>query len=249
MGKIQRGSVVVTCEGCGKKFQPRGWSRRCRKGCGRIKWLIDLNCAMCGRAFRAGNSKQTFCSKSCAALNKATFVACAECGVALRRDADGNAWKYCGAKCSDVAKARALAALRLIREAAAKERRMLLERLCAWCGIRFCAARANQKFCRKHCLNIAKKKRRQTLQRSIAGVAAPSLGEIYTRDKGVCQLCGTRVGRRRYRWPHPRSASLDHITPVSYGGSDAEWNIQLAHLGCNHSKGAGRCGSQMRIPL
>lgn len=56
------------------------------------------------------------------------------------------------------------------------------------------------------------------------------------RDGGVCGICGGPVNRklRSGRW----KASLDHITSRADGGEDTFDNIQLAHLGCNSSKGA-----------
>lgn len=41
------------------------------------------------------------------------------------------------------------------------------------------------------------------------------------------------------RWPHPRSASRDHLVPVSAGGTNDPSNMALAHLACNVSRGTG----------
>ena len=37
-------------------------------------------------------------------------------------------------------------------------------------------------------------------------------------------------------WPDPMSASLDHIVPLSRGGTHTLDNVQLAHLACNERK-------------
>lgn len=50
-----------------------------------------------------------------------------------------------------------------------------------------------------------------------------------------CALCGEGIDRS-LKWPHPLSRSVDHIVPVSKGGSDELENLQLAHLRCNQSK-------------
>ncbi len=59
---------------------------------------------------------------------------------------------------------------------------------------------------------------------------------IYERDGWQCQLCHQPV-RQGLRSPNPRSASLDHIVPVSLGGKHERANVQLAHLRCNNLKG------------
>jgi 5-methylcytosine-specific restriction endonuclease McrA len=65
--------------------------------------------------------------------------------------------------------------------------------------------------------------------------------EIYERDRWTCGLCRKKI-RKELRWPHLRSASLDHVLPLSEGGSHTRANAQAAHLGCNLRKGTG--GSQ-----
>ena len=59
--------------------------------------------------------------------------------------------------------------------------------------------------------------------------------EIADRDGWTCQLCHKRIGRS-YRYPHPRSLSIDHIVPISKGGDDVKSNVQAAHLRCNIAK-------------
>ena len=60
---------------------------------------------------------------------------------------------------------------------------------------------------------------------------------IYKRDRWKCGICGLRVNKK-LKHPHPYSASLDHIVPLSKGGSHTPSNVQLAHLRCNLSKGS-----------
>ncbi len=59
--------------------------------------------------------------------------------------------------------------------------------------------------------------------------------KIYATET-VCAICGRPVDFS-LKFPHPMSATIDHIVPVSKGGhpSDID-NLQLAHLSCNRAK-------------
>lgn len=110
---------VAECVSCGVTFRKlHGLQTHCKKACGRVRHYprFDHTCSLCARPFTSIRRAQKFCSKSCAALDKATFVACAECGFALRRNAEGTAWKYCGSRCTELASSRARAAMKLRRQ-------------------------------------------------------------------------------------------------------------------------------------
>ena len=53
---------------------------------------------------------------------------------------------------------------------------------------------------------------------------------VIERDGYVCKLCGEDV--------EPDDVHIDHIHPVSKGGSDKLDNLQVAHSLCNIKKGA-----------
>ena len=59
--------------------------------------------------------------------------------------------------------------------------------------------------------------------------------EVFAAGEWVCQLCKTAVDPS-LKYPDPLSASLDHIQPLSLGGSHTRANVQLAHLECNVRK-------------
>lgn len=51
-----------------------------------------------------------------------------------------------------------------------------------------------------------------------------------------CGICGQEVDRI-YKYPHPLSATVDHIIPIAKGGHpSALENLQLAHRWCNRQK-------------
>lgn len=84
---------------------------------------------------------------------------------------------------------------------------------------------------------LASKSKRNALRRGAPDASGELVSplEVFERDGWVCQLCDDPV-LPFVRWPHPRSASVDHVVPVSRGGQHVESNLQLAHLGCNSAK-------------
>ena len=77
---------------------------------------------------------------------------------------------------------------------------------------------------------------RQAKQRD-AFVAPVNHQAVFERDAGICGIC-FHVVDLTLRFPDPLSPTIDHIVPLSKGGVHAPENVQLAHLGCNSSKGA-----------
>lgn len=137
-------------------------------------------------------------------------------------------------------------------------------RACAWCMAPFRSRSSATKCCSLSCaqrlrqsrprppeeLSASLEKAKQRWQaknrrRRAAKHGQPSepytLGEIAERDGHRCQLCHRRVDMR-LKARHPMSPTIDHVIPISDGGDDTRANVQLAHFGCNSSKGAG--GSQ-----
>lgn len=79
-----------------------------------------------------------------------------------------------------------------------------------------------------------------------AFVEAVDPNVVFERDRWRCHLCHQRVSSRA-KWPDPRSASLDHVVPLSRGGEHSYANVATAHLGCNVSKGNRGGGEQLAL--
>jgi HNH endonuclease len=60
--------------------------------------------------------------------------------------------------------------------------------------------------------------------------------EILERDGWRCGICRKVIGKK-FKYPHPRSKSIDHVIPLSHGGDDTAVNKRAAHLGCNLARG------------
>jgi 5-methylcytosine-specific restriction endonuclease McrA len=70
---------------------------------------------------------------------------------------------------------------------------------------------------------------RRALKRGSPTAEKFTLDEIFERDGGVCHLCSKQVIRRE--------ATMDHLVPLTKGGSHTRVNVKLAHRGCNSRKG------------
>ena len=60
--------------------------------------------------------------------------------------------------------------------------------------------------------------------------------KIIFAQQSVCGICGRPVDKK-LPFPHPGSATIDHIIPLSKNGDPTDVsNLQLAHLACNRAK-------------
>lgn len=79
------------------------------------------------------------------------------------------------------------------------------------------------------------RQKRRALEQGCINVEVIYVGKLYERDQGICQIC-----RQEASWfaePLYRP-SVDHIIPLSKGGTHTWDNIQLAHVLCNTRKHA-----------
>ena len=53
--------------------------------------------------------------------------------------------------------------------------------------------------------------------------------ELWQKSK-LCGICGKQL-------PSREASTIDHIMPISLGGTDEISNLQLAHSKCNNVKG------------
>lgn len=92
----------------------------------------------------------------------------------------------------------------------------------------------NNKSRRRITAAAAQNRRRARRKNSL--VETYSRIDIFDRDNGVCYLCKESIDIT-LEWPDPRSFTVDHIQPISKGGSDTPSNVSASHWICNLSKG------------
>jgi len=102
---------------------------------------------------------------------------------------------------------------------------------CGRCGATFKPTQITHRYCSLVCRSRAKDAHRRYRAHS-------KRSAVYERDRSICQLCGEPIDQA-IPYPHPMAATLDHIVPVSVGGTHAVTNLQAAHMKCNASKGGG----------
>lgn len=126
-----------------------------------------------------------------------------------------------------------------------------VEKICRYCGTPFMTQYKKSKvFCSEECahkhtyyLNKLADKRRHgkitALDRLDTDITLPLL---YKRDKGICKICGGVCDwsdievRDTFAIVGSNYPSIDHIVPISKGGSHTWDNVQLAHKQCNSIK-------------
>lgn len=112
-----------------------------------------------------------------------------------------------------------ITSVKLYRQANAEKIR---ERRRQWCRNRPLAARAQIQ------------RRRARLARAEGRHSRADLIRLWHRQRGECARCGVRFGKR----PSDNGFHVDHVTPLSRGGSNWPRNLQLLCPSCNCSKGA-----------
>lgn len=131
--------------------------------------------------------------------------------------------------------------------------RELETRVCKNCGRVFlCDVKSNKQYCsmkcnRQYTHSVNDVKRKRMLKSQIIDEDI-TLKHVAKRDHDVCQICGGKVDWNDYKFVNGKKTvlgnypSVDHIVPLSLGGTHSWENVQLAHICCNSSKGVKVCG-------
>lgn len=75
------------------------------------------------------------------------------------------------------------------------------------------------------------------------------LGYLVARDGAKCAICRKVVDLEKPSGPRGfgTGPSIDHVIPVSRGGSDDLANLRLTHWRCNHQRGNRGGNEQLRL--
>lgn len=221
-----------------------------------------LECIQCGKEFvkrRGSNSTEgtnSFCSRKCwgawrtdhkktegQSMCKVYFKACVTCGGLFTSKKNNR--KYCSSKCSSRfhwgknKKDR----LKKIRDKYREENSIQkIDRVCLWCGNHFKTYYQNKRFCSLSCGKRYRKRHfgnHRRRARSYDVEYEPiDVFFIFDRDGWRCQMCGKKTPKNKRGTNCSNAPELDHIVPMSNGGSHLYSNVQCVCRACNIRKGS-----------
>lgn len=238
-------NIIHTCDYCGREYSGRK-RKRCEecipkvepkpkvikpkvekpRGTWERKKEYIFKCNTCNKEFIGKSHHAKYCSSECKSNYKPYTHTCKNCGVEFKSKSIEQL--YCSIEC------------------VGKHHRKH-ESTCLKCGKEYVHnKRHSGKFCSRDCYHkymgftecsdiksyISDV---SSIKRAIkAGVKYEHIDivDLYVEHEGKCGICGDSI-KLSYKHPHPLSFTIDHITPISKGGSHTRDNIRPAHLSCN----------------
>lgn len=231
-------NINVKCLECGGQFTGNKENKYCstickKKSMKKNRQTLKNICRVCNKTFESKTPIGKYCSKKCAAIwrkeNPRHENECLNCKCKFKTN--DNKKKYCSLECSIA------------------DRSVNPIVTCKFCKKEFRKKTSNAgKYCSRDCflkhIGASKWESKQKI-RDISHIRrAKEMGvayeyfdveSIFDRDNWTCKLCGCKVNKFE-AYPSNQSASLDHIVPLSKGGTHTPGNVQLAHLICNLKK-------------
>ena len=121
-----------------------------------------------------------------------------------------------------------------------EERYKKLFKKCKECGTEFKATHGKQIYCddicrKKYSNRIKEIDRRHKLRENGKIEWDITLNKLHKRDRGLCHICGTKVIMGNDS-NDDYYGSIDHVKPISKGGTHTWDNVKLAHRKCNCNK-------------
>jgi len=226
---VTTASNETICPNCGtlviqqhKAGAPKTFcSKQCARNFDAKRKRYKRTCPVCGDTFYTRNRYQRCCSVKCRGKSQQSnlnrIVSCVICGkdfIPSHKDQ-----QCCSNECSIVKRTQTALAKRI-------------PKICIVCGATYYVDGFHTfaKSCSKRCADlIHTRKRRIRISQNNECFDAI---EIYERDNWTCQICHKKV-KKGLNGRNLLQPSLDHIIPLSLGGSHTRINVRCTHLGCN----------------
>ena len=121
-----------------------------------------------------------------------------------------------------------------------KEKEWKQERECPSCFSIYVPTSKQQVYCSKECAKREQNRRKEITRRHKLRENGKvdysiTLSKVIKKNKSVCAICGGIVNKKVHS-NHDDYPSIDHIIPVTKGGTHTWDNVQLAHRRCNNLK-------------
>lgn len=235
--KIKVSNKNIKCHTCGGYFIGNNNNKYCSKEC-KSKKIIENKkeynhvCEQCNNEYTNKLSNSKYCSYECRckSYKKPTYnKMCEQCNNEYVTNTKNS--RFCSISC-----------------VADYNRKYPLIK-CEYCSNHFVNSdvRKKRKFCSFNCylsaIGVSKNNTKRYYNNTHIVRAKKynvkyeyiDIENIFNSDKWICKICGSTVDKFK-PYPHPLSASLDHIIPLSKGGTHTIDNVQLSHLKCNLQK-------------
>jgi len=71
-------------------------------------------------------------------------------------------------------------------------------------------------------------------------ISKATRARVFLDADGICHLCGLRIDAPKQRW------EVEHVKPLSMGGTDDRVNLRPAHVECHAVKTAGEAAPRAK---
>jgi hypothetical protein len=251
-------SVDGKCLVCKFDLLPKQKAFCCHACWFTYKRIAERDCICCGKLFKPKTIKIRYCSNECGnkhksvmyrkpgskvqenkvtvngvklgSSSKCDYKPCVICNQ-QRQSLNPNGSKYCGDDC----KYKAAWQSRVKRGKYVHQSAQLT---CNYCDCTFSVEShgKSRRFCSNKCLQKQQKAiRKKRLRKCSLRDGSVTLPKVYNRFSGVCSCCKIKCSKPTVL-SLPSEATIDHITPISKGGTHTWDNVQLLCRECNTAK-------------
>lgn len=238
--------TTAVCPVCEKPFNQSVASQKyCSQECqweslkGKNRKRQEIPCKQCGTMFYPQKAGTIFCSRQCAGEFRRVY--------ASKQEAK-RAWKKKERERLEPIRA-AITAQKLLQKQEAKakaDQQLPKMRICLECSQPFEVSH-NRLCCSDACSKKRKNRirdinRRHKLRENGEVDYSITIQRLVKRDKNICHICGSKcnmkdcITRDDAFIAGDAYPSIDHLFPVSRGGTHSWDNIKLAHRKCNYEK-------------
>lgn len=216
-------------------------------------------CEQCKTQFETNSGVKRFCSKRCKLDNdnekynlryakermqEKTYSKCEVCGETYLQHQ--HTYKYCSKNCREKSRS----ARFKIQYKITKDNKEDVKALCRNCGEEYVVTEGKQIYCSRRCglrynqkINPSRvdynKRRRLRAKENGEYDDSITLDKVREQFNETCAICGMKTTTKDHWFTNKHFVagdnypSIDHIFPISKGGTHTWDNIQLAHKRCN----------------